>query len=186
MTDLRSAYGLITDDVQQQEPVSSSSMYEQHRSLVMPHPNEMAAQQPMPPPPMGPQIHAQGPAVQAQGHYQSTYLRDPQKSAPKAAPTTVAAVMPMIPAIPANAAQANSYVDALASKKRDMAKLVLMALVILFAISAHSVIDFSMRNFIVDNGLSFRQEVGLRMLYPALVIVVLWHLRAFSTGKSKV
>lgn len=74
------------------------------------------------------------------------------------------------------------YVDQLVSKKKDVAKLILMALVILLALATHNVLDFVMRNYVIDNGLSFRQEIGLRVLYPVLIIFILWNLKAINSS----
>ena len=207
MTDLRSAYGLMSDDFSGDALPLQNDSYPQNFGHGHPPapPALQSIQDSLPqkglnmPPPQVPQISPSQP-LQGQGPSQSTFLRPPtqhsqqqstqqrqsMQSMQSVAQTMPAMNMPMVPMVPAIPVQVQSgYMDALVSKKKDMARLVLMGLVILFAISAHSVIDFSMRNFIVDIGMTFRQEIGLRLLYPALVILVLWHLRAFSIGKSR-
>lgn len=220
MTDLRSAYGLMSDDfspygdANQGNQGNQNDIYPQNFGHGQPPapPALQSIQDSLPqkglnmPPPLAPQISPSQP-LQGQGQSmssQSTFLRPPTQQSQQqnqirqsmqsmqSVAQTVPAMnmnmnMPMVPMVPAIPVQVQSgYMDALVSKKKDMARLVLMGLVILFAISAHSVIDFSMRNFIVDLGMTFRQEIGLRLLYPALVILVLWHLRAFSIGKSRI
>lgn len=188
MTDLRAAYGLISTDFQPTSPhpqtighapVGPPSMMMEQRGMVDSNHLMYSASVPPQEPEVPPQsTFLKPPNVQHTAHMA------PQQAQHKASTSAAAAAtISMVPQVTVPVHVQQGYVDALASKKKDMAKLVLMALLILFAISAHSVIDFSMRNFIVDNGLSFRQEIGVRVLYPALVILIVWHLRAFGNAK---
>jgi hypothetical protein len=70
------------------------------------------------------------------------------------------------------------YFDMLGSKKRDMLKLVIMAMMILLALSLHSLVSFWMKEYLDSNDFSFRQEVGIRLLYPVVVLFILWNLKA--------
>ena len=70
------------------------------------------------------------------------------------------------------------YFDMLGSKKRDMLKLVIMAMMILLALSLHSLVSFWLKEYLATNDFSFRQEIGIRLLYPLLVLFILWNLKA--------
>jgi hypothetical protein len=70
------------------------------------------------------------------------------------------------------------YLDMLGSKKKDMLKLIIIAVMILLAMSIHSFVTFWLKEYIVSSELSFRQELGVRLLYPVLVLFVLWNLKA--------
>lgn len=74
----------------------------------------------------------------------------------------------------------NNYVDKLLSRKKDLAKLVTIALVVLFAISLHYLLDFYMKRYFEDNAMSMGKEFALRALYPAAVLFVLWNIKAFN------
>lgn len=70
------------------------------------------------------------------------------------------------------------YFDMLGSKKKDMLKLIIIAVMILLAMSIHSFVSFWLKEYIVSSELSFRQELGVRLLYPVLVLFLLWNLKA--------
>lgn len=70
------------------------------------------------------------------------------------------------------------YFDVLGSKKKDMLKLVVLSMMILLALSLHSLVSFCMKDFIAASDITFRQEVGIRALYPLIVLFLLWNLKA--------
>lgn len=69
------------------------------------------------------------------------------------------------------------YFELLGSKKKDMLKLVIMAMMILLALSIHSFVHFLFKEVLPGASLSFRQETGLRLLYPIAIFFVLWNLK---------
>lgn len=73
-----------------------------------------------------------------------------------------------------------SYFDAMVNKKRDVLKMVAFAVIILLAISIHTVVDFGLKEFIMSNDFTFKQELGLRIVYPVAVIFLLWNLKALT------
>jgi uncharacterized BrkB/YihY/UPF0761 family membrane protein len=73
------------------------------------------------------------------------------------------------------------YLETLWQKRRDVAKLCILALAVLLAISAHSAAWHYLREFIeTAPQLSQWQELGLRIGYPAIVLIVLWNLKALQ------
>jgi hypothetical protein len=73
----------------------------------------------------------------------------------------------------------SGYLDKLFSKKKDMLRILQLALIIVLAMSIHFIIDFYMKFYIKNNDLSFERELLLRMLYPVGLIFILWNMKAF-------
>jgi hypothetical protein len=72
------------------------------------------------------------------------------------------------------------YLETLWQRRRDVAKLCVLALTVLLAISAHSAAWHYLREYIETSAkLTFWQELGVRAAYPAAVLVVLWNMKAF-------
>jgi hypothetical protein len=74
------------------------------------------------------------------------------------------------------------YWDLLWERRRDVCKLVLLSLVVLLALSSHTTIWHYLKEFIDAASITRAQEVALRVAYPAAVLFVLWHVKAFLTG----
>jgi len=70
-----------------------------------------------------------------------------------------------------------SYFDQLGAKRKEMIKVIGYALMILFALTLYTGIDFLIKDVIEKNDLSFKQELGLRLSYPLLVLFVLWNFK---------
>lgn len=75
------------------------------------------------------------------------------------------------------------YVDLLWDKRREVFKLCLLTLVILLAISSHTAVWHYLEDYINDAVLTSGQELALRLAYPAIVLIVLWHFKTFLTSK---
>jgi len=72
------------------------------------------------------------------------------------------------------------YLETLWQRRRDVAKTCVLALAVLLAISAHSAAWHYVREYIeTAPKLSYWQEAGIRVAYPAAVLLVLWHLKSF-------
>ena len=67
-----------------------------------------------------------------------------------------------------------------ASKRRDVAKLIIMALTVLLALSAHHAISDLIRTYINNNDVSRNRETLLRFGYPVSVFCLLWSLKVFN------
>ena len=78
--------------------------------------------------------------------------------------------------------QEPGYLDSLWSRKRDLFKLCVLALVILLAISAHTAVWHYLEDFVDASDLTPGRELALRLAYPGAVLVVLWHFKAFLLG----
>jgi hypothetical protein len=72
--------------------------------------------------------------------------------------------------------QQPSYWDKLMSKKKDLIKFFQSALIILFAISIHFLIQHYFQQYISSNDVSFERELILRLLYPIGVAFVAWNV----------
>jgi hypothetical protein len=64
------------------------------------------------------------------------------------------------------------------TKRREIIKFVTYALVILFALSLYSVFELIIKEIVVGNDLGYKQEIGMRFVYPILIFVVLWNIRS--------
>jgi len=168
MTDLHSAYGLIHDfQMQSMQPVQSQlhQIDPMHSQLqVYPLSQQQSNSQP------------QKSVMIKQSQSQSHQVHQDQQKSVVIKPTTAEQ----------KSQQSNaSYIDQLASKKRDVAKLILMALVILLALGTHDLLAFAIKNYVIDQKLSYRQEIGARLLYPILVLVILWNLKTVSSSNNR-
>ena len=77
-----------------------------------------------------------------------------------------------------NAAQNQvSYMNKIITKKRDMLKLLVLAMMIIIAISIHSCVEYWLKDLVAAFELSYRQELGLRVFYPVIVIFIAWHCK---------
>jgi hypothetical protein len=81
--------------------------------------------------------------------------------------------------ITANMQEQTGYIDRLFSKKKDMLKVLQLALVIVLAMSIHFIVDHYLRNYIKNNDLSFERELVIRLLYPFALLFILWNMKAF-------
>jgi hypothetical protein len=74
----------------------------------------------------------------------------------------------------------DGYIESMWSKKKDILKLVIMSMMILLALSFHSLVTFWMTDYLKATDFSFRQEIGFRLLYPLIVLLLLWNLKTFK------
>jgi hypothetical protein len=72
-----------------------------------------------------------------------------------------------------------SYFDRLFGKKKELLRLLQMALIVTLGISLHFLIDFYIKKYISDNEISFERQLIIRIIYPLAVIFLLWNLRVF-------
>jgi hypothetical protein len=73
----------------------------------------------------------------------------------------------------------NSYIGKMMSKKRDIMKLVVLAFIVLMALSIHHVAAHYIGQYLEDNALSAGKEFLFRILYPCLVLFALWNIKVF-------
>lgn len=72
-----------------------------------------------------------------------------------------------------------SYWDRLSSKKKETTKFIQSALIILFAISLHFVIDFVLKHYLEMYDISWNRELLIRILYPLGILFIAWNIIAF-------
>lgn len=82
----------------------------------------------------------------------------------------------------AAAARGPSYLERLWSTRVDLARLLLLTLIVWLAISAHATLLHYLRAFVESRGagLSEGRELALRAAYPVAILLVLWHLKTFG------
>ena len=97
----------------------------------------------------------------------------------------VASTAPIVPTVPSTTSIQNnaSYLDQMINRRRDILKMVIFAMSIVLAISLHTLVDFWLREISLSNELAFKQELGIRFLYPVLVVIFLWILKSFVGSK---
>lgn len=71
------------------------------------------------------------------------------------------------------------YFDVLASRRRDLIKLVILAMVVVLGISIHSLMNFAINEWIVIYKMNLKKESILRGVYPIVVLFMIWNLKAF-------
>jgi hypothetical protein len=72
-----------------------------------------------------------------------------------------------------------SYFDRLFGKKKEVYRILQLALIITLGISFHFLIDFYLNKYITDNEMSFERQLLIRLMYPLAVLFLLWNLRVF-------
>jgi len=93
------------------------------------------------------------------------------------------ALQPYYPPAYAVSNTSKGYFDSLVTRKRDVLKMVAIAVIILLAMSIHHVVDFGLKEFIMSNDFTFKQELGFRVLYPFAVLFVLWNIKALTSSR---
>lgn len=73
----------------------------------------------------------------------------------------------------------NSYFDKLFSKKKELFKILQLALIVTLGLSVHYLIDHYLKNYLQENDLTFERQLVLRMLYPLGVLFFLWNIKVF-------
>lgn len=72
-----------------------------------------------------------------------------------------------------------SYFDKLFGKKKELLKLLQLALIVTLGISLHFLIDHYLNKYLADNEMSFERQLFIRLLYPLSIVFLLWNLRVF-------
>ena len=71
------------------------------------------------------------------------------------------------------------YFDKLMARRKELLKFLLFSLIILLALSIHTQIKHYYKAFFQSHVLTPGKEFGIRMVYPLVVIFILWNLRVF-------
>jgi hypothetical protein len=72
-----------------------------------------------------------------------------------------------------------SYVDKLFGKKKELFKILQLALIVTLGLSLHYLIDHYLQNYLQDTDISFERQLLLRILYPLAILFILWNLKVF-------
>lgn len=81
----------------------------------------------------------------------------------------------------AAAARGPSYLQRLWSTRVDLARLLLLTLIVWLAISAHATFLHYLRAAVeARGGMSEGRELALRAAYPVAILLALWHVKTFA------
>tara|TARA_B110000261_G_C12963777_1_gene309674 strand:+ start:292 stop:852 length:561 start_codon:yes stop_codon:yes gene_type:complete len=78
-----------------------------------------------------------------------------------------------------NAVDTN-IIDRFISKKKEVFKLILIALTILLAFSLHYIVNDLLKNYMNNNMLSPSQELFTKISYPISVLLLIWTIKVFN------
>lgn len=70
--------------------------------------------------------------------------------------------------------------DTFWSKKKDMVRLLTWSCIILVALGLHSAFEYVMKQYLIEQDLTYKQEVGVRFGYPLGVFLILWLSKVFK------
>ena len=144
------------------QTVSYSPQVPQQQSkapiVIIPTQRGMASSPPLPAP--MPMLAA---AYPASGYYQQQHQQQQHQQY---------VTLPMPPKEP-------GYFETLWARRRAVVKLVVLALVVLLAVSSHATIWHYLKQLIEDVEPTRYQEIALRVAYPLAVLAVMWNLKAF-------
>lgn len=73
-----------------------------------------------------------------------------------------------------------TYFDNIITKRKDVLKVIIFATSIILAISIHSCVQFWLQEVSIKKEFGFREELGLRVLYPVMVLVLIWLFKALN------
>ena len=79
-----------------------------------------------------------------------------------------------------NGDEPTSMVDRYVRSKRDVAKLFVMALLVLLALSMNDIVKYYLGKYIMNNDLTNNNELNLRLSVPLSVLLLIWTMKALS------
>lgn len=79
-----------------------------------------------------------------------------------------------------NGDEPTSMVDRYVRSKRDVAKLFVMALLVLLALSMNDIVKYYLGKYIMNNDLTNNNELYLRLSVPLSVLLLIWTMKALS------
>lgn len=77
-----------------------------------------------------------------------------------------------------------SFFDVMWGRRRDILKLVILSMLVVFAISFHDAISHVLKKYIMENDVTEKSETLLRFAYPLVILLFIWIAKA-SSGGSK-
>ena len=79
-----------------------------------------------------------------------------------------------------NQKQDINIIDRFVSKKKEVLKLVLIALTILLAFSSHYLVVDLIKNYLNNSVLTGTQEMFTKVAYPLTVLLLMWTIKVFN------
>lgn len=76
--------------------------------------------------------------------------------------------------------QGEPLYDRFVSKKKDVMKLLSIALTVLLAISLHFVLSDLIKTYLANNDFKSNKEQLIKFMYPLSVLAVLWSVKVFN------
>ena len=73
-----------------------------------------------------------------------------------------------------------SLLDSYVKRKKDMYKIVLIAMLIVLALSTHDIIKYYLSKYIHSNDLTSRNELYIRLSVPLGVCLLIWTMKALN------
>jgi hypothetical protein len=64
-------------------------------------------------------------------------------------------------------------------RRRDIMKLVCLSLVVVLALAFHSSMEYYLKQYILENDMTSKQELLLRFAYPLVILLFLWVLKTW-------
>ena len=72
--------------------------------------------------------------------------------------------------------QEPSYLEKMANKKKEVLKFLQSAMIIVFALALHVVIDFVLKHYLQMYDLSYEKELLIRVAYPLGILFIAWNI----------
>jgi hypothetical protein len=72
--------------------------------------------------------------------------------------------------------QEPSYLEKMANKKKEVLKFLQSAMIVVFAIALHVVIDFVLKHYLQMYDLSYEKELLIRIAYPVGILFIAWNI----------
>ena len=73
-----------------------------------------------------------------------------------------------------------SMYDRYVKRKKDVSRFIALALIIIFELSIHDIISHSLSEYINGINISPKREIGMKLAYPILILVLYWTMKAFK------
>ena len=77
-----------------------------------------------------------------------------------------------------------SILDSYIKKKKDMVRIFLFALIVLLGLSLHDVVKVYLNKYVMNNELSYKTEMYIRLSVPLTIYFVIWTTKAFTKTTS--
>jgi hypothetical protein len=83
---------------------------------------------------------------------------------------------------PLLAPEPNGFFDRLGAKRRELVKLLVLALMVTLGIAVHRFFAHYLDEWIGGSEFSDRQEIAIRAMYPVTIAFALWVIKAYQSS----